>query len=83
MIDSIESLLGTKKEIRQTPLLSAVSPGPVAGLKVLAVDEAAGAGLQQRAPEHADVVEAAVGGVRVVAELLGTPELSLLALGHS
>ena len=61
----------------------AVSPGPVAGLEVLAVDEAPGAGLQQRAPEHADVVEAAVAGVRVVAELLGTPELSLLALGHS
>ena len=59
------------------------SPGPVAGLEVLAVYEAPGAGLQQRAPEHAHVVEAAVGGVRVVAELLGTPELSLLAHRHS
>ena len=36
------------------------SPGPVAGLEVLAVYEAPGAGLQQRAPEHAHVVEAAV-----------------------
>ena len=61
-----------------TPSLSAVSPGPVAGLEVLAVDEAPGAGLQQRAPEHTHVVQAAVGGVRVVAKLFRTPEVSLL-----
>ena len=53
-------------------------PGPVAGLKVLTVDETSGARLQERSSEHTDVVEAALGGVRVVAELLGTTELCLL-----
>ena len=53
-------------------------PGPVTGLQVLAVDETPRAGLEERPSEHTDVVQAALGGVGVVAKLLGTPELSLL-----
>ena len=53
-------------------------PGPVTGLQVLAVDETPSAGLEERPSEHTDVVQAALGGVGVVAKLLGTPELSLL-----
>ena len=53
-------------------------PGPVTGLKVLTVDQAPRAGLQERSAKDTDVVEAALGGVRVVTELLGTAELSLL-----
>ena len=56
-------------------MLSLNIPGPVTGLEVLTVDQSSRAGLQQRPPEHADVVEAALGGVLVVAELLWTPEV--------
>ena len=59
-------------------MLSLNIPGPVTGLEVLTVDKTSCAGLQQRPSEHTDVVEAALGGVRVVTELLGTSELSLL-----
>ena len=59
-------------------MLSLNIPGPVTGLEVLTVDQSSRAGLQQRPPEHTDVVEAALSGVRVVTELLGTSELSLL-----
>ena len=54
-------------------------PRPVTGLEVLTVDQSSRAGLQERSAKDTDVVEAALGGVGVVTELLGTPELSLLA----
>lgn len=61
--------------------LAAHVAGPVAGLELVRVHQAAGAALEQCSAEDAHIVLGAVRGMRVVAELLGAVEAKAIGAG--